>query len=723
MFDFNFQCSRCRVMIILKMSNLLYEQEKAESNNTKVNKLKCAVFNVKWCLFFLWVIICNEQMAHASTTLMDSPGYPLKLPICEPDFSIQQCVSKKKRVRLRPVDYSRALNGRALIISTGQEIFGLPGTVIPIINIVNGSKRIRISNIETVRIEFLPGKYEFSENNIKNVKGDVVGIDVKMVSNRFVRILGRLNFQNKFDGYLRDNLFVGCHAHGSFPAITLIGNKKYSSSGNAFLWYSFQTPAGSATKILEQDDISFAGVAAEAWNYLFRDRSWSPLIDVRQTGKLNIIGAGIGGEHSPFPTPFLTSDARENVLINVFGTSPKFNDKNISPKSPWTKGDLNKIIINNPRKFSWIYPISKNFQVDYGVVHSGDKIYFDKYSSFRLPMVLSSIPKINSNVQYEKISRINRIDSSRIIQDAIDKSPSGIIFLPKGVFYIGSPIILRGKQGIVGSGSNQTRLISLNNSDIIQPAPGDDGRSSFILSNLSLESGRIGINSSSKLFGNFILQEIFLADVSIKGMSDAGFLVDGIQGMDNNFIDHVDFIENNIGFKQNRSQIYGGNQAAGLNYVDKVIFYKSRFIRNKIGVSLLAGRQDNQNAWINNLFIDNINPIILNNNDTALIFGSTFFRNKYEIINSYDSRSESTSPLTIISSIFDMTGGNNKIVQGRFSGVNIIYRDNLYFRRFSYVDPDCFLADDSDRLSLSQSICDAASLTSQPLSENSNGTR
>jgi len=648
--------------------------------------------------------------AHAAPILK---GYPLALPLCLPSGDLQACLNRYGKVRLARATYSiRNSRTNMLVLNSNEAVYGLHGTVIPPILLIAGSKNTTISGISTKSITFQKGSGVSVGNLLIDISADIYGDGARVRRNTFIRILGRLSFDDHGSGYIQQNVFIGCHSHGSFPAISLIGNAGERSEGNVFAWYSFQTPAGTATRLVAQDDLTFAGIGAESWNLLFRDGAWAPLIDVQKSKRVTILGAGFGTA-SPYKTPFFSSHANENVLINIFGDA--YGAPSRENGSPWTAKSLNAIHIGGGSLLSWIFPFSRNLHVKYSpsdptriagvtrieahsatsaLTENGKLSNWSAISRTERAQILDLLrskstflsPLISSKADYQgsnasDLARSVRqaidgnIDDADALQAEIDQAPDGIVYLAPGTFFIGHSLTLRGRQGIIGSGSGLTTLVALGDIDMIIPLPSNPKGPSidgFTLANLALKGGRNGIDAAAGADAPvFVLQEIYMSDVIIEGMSESGFKIDQIEGMDNDFLDNVSFVNNGVGFRQVLHRAVTSGDDGHLNYVDKVVFYENRFINNGVGVELNAGRQDNQNAWINSSFIGNkYGAMKLHNNDDALIVGSEFINNGAEDVASTGIGVFNAPPMIWRSSFVSMLR-RHSFVNGSFSGLDV----------------------------------------------------
>ena len=598
-------------------------------------------------------------------------GYPVNLPLCALGQNLQTCLDNHGKIRLERGDY-RIGNVVALFVRNGQQIYALPGTMLPEIKLQAGTEKVILSGVTTTKVDFVRSSFNapIRFNLFIRVHATFVANGSAVEQNIFTYCNGPLHVNTETSGYLRNNRFIGSHAHGPSDMIYMIGDKNRLSYGNAFLWYAFQTPIGRATHIENQLDISLIGIDAETWNIHGEDPTWSPMLDLDKTSALRLLGAN-GGNFGLYPTPYLRANVDEiqildmNVYRPAHGWSPK------AARSTWDSTSnilLSQIFFCTDNQLSWI----SNFSgID---VVSGSPIgaHFEAFQAGNNSLKLNGVNNINS-IDAATVKDLRRLfapakrpgepweaasfkslpdpagqnwkalvagairrgtdDSSRI-QEMIDSSPSGVGLLPEGVYYIAKPLVVGKNKGLVGAGRDKTLILALSDSlDMIVPGdpphqnPG--GTQTFILSDLTLQGGRSGIFHSSSNTGAWTqLNDVFLSYVQFREMADAGILFMNIFGWDNNFFDHIAFVNCKTGFKQSFPTTPKAGENADNNYVDKTIFYRSQFIGNRLAVDLSAHRADNLNAFIYSLFINNEEgAIYLQNTNTTLLAGSQFIGN------------------------------------------------------------------------------------------------
>jgi len=599
-------------------------------------------------------------------------GYPTSLPLCAIGPDLQECLDANGAIRLERGDY-RVQNRSALLVKSGQQLFGLPGAVVPEIRIGAGAEKIVLSAITTAKVTFFPSTSNdpIRFNVFIRVNAAFNDVGAVVENNIFTYCNGVLRVDNRLSGYLRNNRFIGGHAHAESDMIVIRGDKERLSYGNVFLWYNFLTPHGRTTLIDNQRDISFVGIDAEGWNEVGEDPTSAPMLDFDKTSVVRVLGAN-GGNGGLHPTPYIRANAGKVQILDMNSTSgPIPASSKSAAGSPWDPTSttlLNTIYLGAENRLSWI----ANFCC-VGAVSSpaeGDhfEIFQSGYGDFKINGVVGdgSIAVADIGRLHELFAPLDRsgepweeavfetlpdpggpnwkasvataiqsgTDDSGRIQNMIDSSPNGVAFIPAGTYYIAKPLVLGKDKGLVGAGRDKTLILALSTSiDMIVPGdsihPNSGGDQRFILSDLTLQGGRSGIFHSSGNTGRYTqLNDVFLSYVQFREMKDAGILFQDIYGWDNNFLDHLTFVNCKTGFRQAFPSAPKAGENADNNYIDKTIFYKAQFIGNQLAVEFAAHRADNLNAFIDSLFENNKNgAIVLQNALTTMFAGSQFADN------------------------------------------------------------------------------------------------
>jgi len=117
-----------------------------------------------------------------------------------------------------------------------------------------------------------------------------------------------------------------------------------------------------------------------------------------------------------------------------------------------------------------------------------------------------------------------------------------------------------------------------------------------------------------------------------RDMSQAGIVVAGIYGWDNNLLDNLTFFHMPAGILQIPTRWYRdpavNGDVAGMNYMDKNVCYRCRFDSVDKGLQLTARRANGLNACIDCRFENNSDAALsLVNNLSTVIANSDFVNN------------------------------------------------------------------------------------------------
>jgi hypothetical protein len=598
-------------------------------------------------------------------------GYPTALPLCAIGPDLQQCLDANTAIRLEGGDY-RTQNRFALLVKSGQQLYGLPGTYVPEIRIQSGTEKVVLSTINSNKVNFVRSSTNdaIRFNVFIRVNASFNDLGSVVESNVFTYCNGTLHIDNRASGYLRNNRFIGSHAHAQSDMITVMGDKQGLSYGNTFLWYNFLTPHGRTTLINNQKDISFVGIDAEGWNETGEDSTWAPMLDFDKTSTVRVFAAN-GGNGGLNPTPYIRANADQVQILDMNSTSqpitPGSKSAAGSPWNPTSPNLLNTIFLGADNRLSWI----GNFCCVSSVSFPAPGLHFEIFQSgkgaFKINGVASDdYADVTDNALHQLFAPENRpgtpweeavfrplpdpaganwkasvstavqkgTDDSARIQNMIDSSPTGVALLPAGTYYIAKSLVLGKNKGLIGAGMDKTLILALSPSlNMIVPGdsahPNSGGNQKFILSDLTLQGGRSGVFHSADNTGPYTqLTEVFLSYVQFREMNLAGILFQDIYGWDNNLLDHLGFVNCETGFKQSFPSVPKSGENSDNNYMDKTIFYKVQFVGNKLGVDLPAYRPDNLNAFIYSLFENNLNgAAFLQNALTTVFAGSQFIDN------------------------------------------------------------------------------------------------
>ena len=526
--------------------------------------------------------------------------------------SIQDTLDKYKIIRFENADY-RYLNSE-VTLKSGYEIYGLPSTRIDKITVEPGTFGAVVSNIIS-HVYFPQSNLVTKENYFRSLYYALHITEARLENNVFVDTQSRILADTDSSGYMRNNRFIRTKVHGSVPVLSLKGNNEYPSYGNVFLWCNWLTPLSQPTFIENQKSLTFAGADMESY------AEGCSALNFESGDVLTVFGF-TGGQayyESFSHMPLIETNAKKTILC-YFNISTQISDSNI-------------IVHNDAESIALIDCADKdvklyNQETDVADIwKSRDSILFNDVYAENLTneqknALDNSIGFLKGKpwqiYEHDETIPARRPDSVVIndhtayLQALIDST--GIAFLDSGVYYISKPLVFDKWEGIIGQGKGKTIIRALNDTvDMIVNAQKDtlghvETRPHFFVAELSLENGRNGIMFYTDKQGTGIEDTTLLSSsnfiryVELYNMSNAGIYLNSTNyyqmGFDNNFIEYVDFFRCKSGIKKRVPR-------KSYSWLDKVVFYRNRYIENEIAVDLSTWRSDNLNAWIECLFKDN----------------------------------------------------------------------------------------------------------------------
>jgi hypothetical protein len=161
----------------------------------------------------------------------------------------------------------------SLTMNSGYRLYGSPlGSFIPATTITPGATGVVMDTLNlrpNVSLNFPSSATATRGNVFANIGGDVVVAvnDGTLEDNLFFGIVGSIKINTPTAGrYARNNRFIRCRAQNDSVNVEMSGDAARNSYGNVFLWYNFLSPTGDATRINNQQDLTFVGTDGEAWN-------------------------------------------------------------------------------------------------------------------------------------------------------------------------------------------------------------------------------------------------------------------------------------------------------------------------------------------------------------------------------------------------------------------------------------------------------------------------
>lgn len=595
--------------------------------------------------------------------------------------NLQTLLDQHGSIRLEAKDYSIA-GPAQLTLSSYQNIYGLPGTIIPKLIIPGGTQESLVSYLQAMGgIEFQPSAIPCTGNHFRGISLTNLTVDnATLENNLFVGFqLTKVNINNATSGYLRNNRFVRFTVHAAWPQLVMQGNTTagFESYGNVFSWFNFLTPHGHATQLDNQQDLTFVGTDAESWNWSLRDNR--ALFNTGDMGTLRIFAAQ-GGNNLPVShhTQLLNTNAQEVQLfgINVSSTnllSPNIiyqagNQRSLNIMSQIYSFDSDNL---SATRFNILEDGGNDFQIDdisqTSLLLQADADTLDGMirpasrpgQPWEEPSYLT-LP--NPAGPDWDIDLASKPDDTAWLQNRIDTE--GIVMLEPGTYYISTPLSILGDDGIIGSGMGQTIIIARTNDFDMIRIKNDiiTGQKKFTLCNLTLQGGACGLVTDQP---GHAYTRIAFAFVQFRDMANSGIRIQETNAWDNNFIDHVSFVNCPTGVLQIPDPNYAGGHTPTMTFLDKNFWYRCQFINCGLPLNLPAKRANNLNAYFECLFEDSTSQVANFENNLTTIFYNCDFVN-----NAGNPMMQSNDPVSYISCRFQagQTDGAFAVQASQFEG-------------------------------------------------------
>ncbi|MFH7000356.1 hypothetical protein ACHRVZ_20755 [Flavobacterium sp. FlaQc-57] len=541
--------------------------------------------------------------------------------------TLQVALDKYGSVRLEKGDYS----GVNIVMKSNQKLYGHPSlNKISAITIAAGSTGVVLESLLPAdqNITMQAGGV-ISYCTFKSIKfGTLVGTNVMMENNTFINFSGPIRIDCSQSGYIRNNKIIKHQSQGGANMLVLKGNSTTPSYGNVSLHTNFLTPHGDTTDLDGLRSLTFVGLDAEGWN--LSGEGTKAMISANNIGDVKITNFNGANSYSAVKTPSFDIDA-----ANVF-----FLEKPMNFPTDVLSLRANMFLVNGTgtyiRKpgtvtgFDLLANLNSSNMIRYNGVDQtttmtntavinniSNTILGTKYTPWSRPSWETLPNPLGANW---KTDRVGKPDQTSYIQGLIDSK--GVADLPEGIFYIGSTLKLPvdSNHGIVGQGTGKTVIVGLtDNFPLISLTGGQDAN--FILGYLTLQGGSVGVYSSQD-YGS---QHITYQNIKfvVFRNQNYGMQLRRMKGFDNNFLDNLGFVDCNIGFFQDPLTPYA-NDIDTSSFVDKTMFYKNQFINSSTGVSMMATRADNLDAWVDCKFDGGRVAIALNAQNTPLAANCDF---------------------------------------------------------------------------------------------------
>ena len=606
------------------------------------------------------------------------PGNAYRLPIAD-KAGLQEAMDVHKIVVLDSGDYT--IPKSTVTLKSGYQLYGDPrGSRIPPVIVAPGTTAAVLSTVNGT-VTF-PASSEVTSGNVfERLIGGITVAGGTLQDNLFLHIDGGINIDTSAGGFIRNNRFIRCKAHATWPQLTLLGDAARQSYGNVFLWFNFLTPHGDATNIANQKDLTFVGFDAETWNQMGAGTN-TALIKAGPMGTLRVFGVN-GGNHGQHPTPAFDVAADEfqiynNLMESSRGGTADYLLRPTNLRSLHIGSAVAKRYDDQAKdafRLKAYQAGGADFEVN-TTAFSSENTLTPEQQAILASMVVNDqrigkpweaprhrpIPDPAGPDWKARLLLAKHPDSTAYIQGLIDAN--GVARLPAGIYYISAPLKLGRNQGIMGATADTTAIIAQSDKlDMIianDPDAATPGGRRIILGDITLQGGANGIHfepvgtgtrtadgkpvqalnadrtpqvdsRKNPVYIQVQYTACYFNHVTFRDMSVAGIFMDQIYALDNIFVSNLNFVNCDVGWKQKVEPTYGSPSSSGetptMMYMDKVLLYRCQFVGNRIAMDLPGNRGCNLNAWVNCLFENNRDGVAMMTNYLSPLFANCDFVN------------------------------------------------------------------------------------------------
>lgn len=527
------------------------------------------------------------------------------LPISQ-KANLQSALNTYKSVRLDKGDYS----GAAITMSGNMKLYGHPSiTKVPAITL-NSCDGLVMESITPNGITIPSGQVIRNSKFISIAETYIQSVGGIIENNTFIDMSRtRFNWDMSNSGYIRNNKIIRYWVQAYSDQLILKGNNATPSYGNSMVFSQFLTPGGNTMEINNLQDFRMAGLDAETWN--FSNKGTRAALYMRKMGNVKI-AVPSGGHNGTYKTPVFDIEAN-----NLFMIGKKMNQSPGYPSIARANTNVFMVKSNNDP-----YNLESGTGFDFRAFFNNNNVIFNTISNIVSLITGDTNVKLTNMILDEKLkpwarpnfetlpnpsganwqsNRTGKADQRAYIQGLIDSN--GIAELDEGIYYISGTLNISNGQGIVGKGTGKTVIVGLTDDFDLVTMKGTNTRS-FTLAHMTLQGGRAGLRILPLTSTYYQPNACRLKYLVFRNQTH-GIHVGRIFGLDNNFLDHVSFVDCVNGFFLDSDPNYTGGETTTMTYYDKVVFYQSQFINNDIGVKAYSKRASNLNAWIDSKFENN----------------------------------------------------------------------------------------------------------------------
>jgi hypothetical protein len=562
---------------------------------------------------------------------------------------LQALLDEHGTIRLTPGGDYRTGGPEVVRLGDDQAILSLGGSRFPDVLVGAGTEGAKVRGLQAAHIRFEPGEVSRS-NCFMSLKGSGIVVEGASVERNGFVDFGQtaLDVDTSAGGYFRDNRLIKINSHGDEFVVRLIGDASRTSGGNVFLLTDSQTAGGAPFLVDGQSDVTFVGVNAEAFNW--NELSSEPyLFRVTDTGTFR--GAYFVGtsRHGAATYPMLDLDA-EAIHLHRTGSgleAPQVRlGESVDTLVSWENGWQDAADIDDRASGGVRFHAFEAQGA--AAVRLGDEeltappaeeadeaAVRDLFTEHRAgaPWTLPSFPEIPDPTGPDWLANSAGQPDDRAAIQALLDAPDGTAVLEARTYYLAGPLVMGAGDRIIGAGMGRTAIVALDPSiDLIRVEWGDPSgcqamTAGFMVAELTLQGGASGIESS---FPGMQVNQAVLSHVAFRDMSVAGLHISGTYGWDNNFFDHLAFVDCAFGVLQEGQprpddSCYAIGEWSTMSYMDKTIFYRNQFVRCGQGAALRPTRANHLDGFVESRFAGGGPAIEMNFANTGTMIASCVF--------------------------------------------------------------------------------------------------
>lgn len=534
----------------------------------------------------------------------------------------------------------------ALTLKSNQQIYGVQ-SYINDVHVANGATGVVLYGVQATNLIFDAGSGITKGNRFYHIyRTPITANGVLLENNEFFDLFLEgfgLTIDNSGSGHARYNRFVRTECHG--PSIILKGNNSDKSYSNVFTFVNMLTAGGSGMIINTLDDLSLVGVDGESWNWNGSSGEANPLFDIQAGNVVRMYGLS-GGQYNSGTTPRLSVNCTEFQLENrqmIDGS--EYNPSFIYRANNARLAAMHNVAETERDDATGAFRFKAFIGSDYTAYINGSAVTANQNDSTLTGMLINPVrngspwpiysyptpPDPGGSSWNSNLS--SQPDNTSYLQNLINTNAT----IPAGTYYIGSPLVISNQQTLIGSGDDNTLIIAKDpNMDMIvggdhfDPSNGTSAETiiEIQIANVTLQGGAYGFHMAPSGSGGWAdYNGCFVANVTFRNIANACFYMDQIYAWDNCSLNNVNFVNCGNAWNQYPDPNWGGSNAAGMCYMDKVVHYRCQFINCATPFNMQAKRPDNMLTFVECLFQANTGVVGHFVNNNSLMFVNCDFQN------------------------------------------------------------------------------------------------